>query len=692
MAVTVDAASGVILQTIVAIGVNKTSAHTINAAATGTVLLIESALEGGQNDNLVSYSVMTEGGAGFTQATGARVHSGGGTTGFADIYTQVPAAATGAQTLSITNNGGSGNSYDEIAWAVSVLGGFTLGAVKTVSGSGVSSQTLTWSGADALASGDLILAICVNGTSAPTVTTGTSIASQVGGTGASSHNAVIAQNTGTGTVSVVFSTNAADSSAACGIRLIATGGAAAEGNFEFGPGRFDDVIPGEIRPYEVATPDFSLFWFDAGAAVIAAADVPPNPLLEQLVEAARRFDYESDQQTDRLVDTSYTQSVDAPLPEPPGQLPQIEWLRRRHDYEVEQQARHLLDISVTQSVDAPIPQPLVTVEWLRRRPDFEAEQQPRKLTDTSVTASVDSPTAIPPVAPPVRPRWNYTTRPGLPVDILAPAVVADNPTGAPYAQWVGRAPAWEQWSQAEKLHPDVMASVDAPIPNAFPPQLELRYRWNYPVAHGLPVDVLAPVVTPDNPTGAPFTQWIPRPPAWEPWTQARKLDVSVTQSVDAPPGFFVQQPARRDQTLTQWHQAAPGLISAPADLLPPQLQAAAYLRTAAATQAYQKQQSVLFLITVESPPTQGPFQPAIYRRPVPPTPYRIPSTVVLVAPPVLELVGVSTGTITSATSAGGIVSMTSTGPPGAATSTGGPSAATSSDDGITSGTSDGSIE
>lgn len=52
----------------------------------------------------------------------------------------------------------------------------------------------------------------------------------------------------------------------------AAGGAAAgEAGFLFMPDRFDDVLPGEIRPYEVQT---DVYWFDPGSAVAAPVDNP----------------------------------------------------------------------------------------------------------------------------------------------------------------------------------------------------------------------------------------------------------------------------------------------------------------------------------------------------------------------------------------------------------------------------------
>lgn len=328
------------------------------------------------------------------------------------------------------------------------------------------------------------------------------------------------------------------------------------------------------------------------------------------------------------------------------------------------------------SVDSPIPRPpdgLPEFFWLRRRPDYEADQQPRRLLDSSVTASVDSP--IPnsvPVELTLRSRWPYPTVRGLPVDILAPAVVADNPTGAPYqiAGLYVRPVNAAYWQNRVEVDTSISQSVDSP-----PVRLAGQWTPTAKFVQGhqavpLPVDITNLVTTPDNPTGAPFTFWIPRPPAWEQWLQARKIDTTATQSVDSPTGFLIQPPARRDLSLIPWHQAAPGVLSGPDQPPPPVLQAAAYMRAAADRQAFQKKYSAIPLVVVESPPTQGPFQPAIYRRPVPPTPYRLPTVGVLVTPPSLSLIGRTrsvriasatvAATLTSATGTGSITSATTT--------------------------------
>lgn len=234
---------------------------------------------------------------------------------------------------------------------------------------------------------------------------------------------------------------------------------------------------------------------------------------------------------------------------------------------------------------------------------------------------------LPPVAQFQQPRVYPDTR-----SIDAPN--PQPPDGLPEYYWVRRRHCYEAEQQPRRLLDiSITQSVDAPIPNAVPIKLPARSRWPYPSARGLPVDVLAPAVVADSPTGAPSTQWVSRPQTWEQWLQAERLPVDYMASVDSPPGFLVQRPPVRSTSLAQWHQATPGLISGPDNPPPPVQQVAAYMRTAAAVQAYRKAPSVLFLVTVETPPLAGPFQQAPYRRPVPPTPRRVPSTAVLVIEP-----------------------------------------------------------
>jgi hypothetical protein len=221
-AIAFDATTGTTLvQTGVASGTNDTTTITVGASATIFMCAIEASLQGGNSDASITFPTFTLGGNALTQVPSARDHSGGGTSGFVDLYyLQTP--PTGSQTLSVTmNHSGSpstvgnfmavGNSY------TGALAGTFLGTAKT-NHAGGSSGSVT----DTLATGDIFPAAAVNGSTLPTVTTGTSRNSITGDGSTASHAGLrLADNTGTGSISVTFGLNGADSSAICGVKLIA---------------------------------------------------------------------------------------------------------------------------------------------------------------------------------------------------------------------------------------------------------------------------------------------------------------------------------------------------------------------------------------------------------------------------------------------------------------------------------------
>jgi hypothetical protein len=223
VAVAVDVIFAAIVKTGAPSPATGTATATISASATIAVLFIEGSLEGGQNDSGISWTTLTLGGSTFTQLASAKTHSGGGTTGFVDIY-YILNPPTGSQTVTVTETGGTGNSIDYIATCISYTGalqtGSELGTAQTTTGSFVSSQTISAT----LASGDLFVGCCCNGTAAPGVTTGTSDKATTGGTSTAAHNMTVAHNSGTGSVSLVFSTNSADSEAATGVNIVASTG------------------------------------------------------------------------------------------------------------------------------------------------------------------------------------------------------------------------------------------------------------------------------------------------------------------------------------------------------------------------------------------------------------------------------------------------------------------------------------
>lgn len=370
-------------------------------------------------------------------------------------------------------------------------------------------------------------------------------------------------------------------------------------------------------------------------SITQSTDAPiptTNEPLQQIVWLRRRHDYEAEEQSRHLVDTGVAASVDAPIPQP---LSTVEWLRRRADYEAEQQSRHLVDTSTSASVDAPNPQPLPVVVWLRRRPDHEADQQPRRLLDVTITGSVDSPVGVLAAQlyerlfgpPPQQAR-------GLPVDILAPAVVPDNPTGTvAQSPSTARPVSWVPYAERPTLDVSYTASVDQPPTLAAPAPQAPRSRWQGQQLPPLAIDLLAPVA---GPLGAvQQVAGYQRPTAWQQWLQLEHLDTSTTASVDSPPGFFHQPPPNPTGSGSQWRQTAARYLSVP-DSPQAQPQPEVYARQVAAFQAWQKSPPVAHLLpVVEAPPLQGPWQTAPYRRPTPVPPVLRPSIGALVAPPIL---------------------------------------------------------
>lgn len=224
MAVAVDAVSTAIVQSNVASGTNTTATITIGASATIAVVFLEASCNG-QADTSIAWSTLTLGGNPLTHLASAIQHSGGGNTGFVDVYYQL-SPGSGSKTLSTTMTyTGGGTAACWLGFAVSYTGALSAGAevgtaqvINNTSGGNNASQTIT----DTLAAGDLFVGLCCNGTAAPTMTTGSSDGTSTGTTQTASHGGIIvAHNSGTGSVSLVFATNSGDSSAASGVKLVA---------------------------------------------------------------------------------------------------------------------------------------------------------------------------------------------------------------------------------------------------------------------------------------------------------------------------------------------------------------------------------------------------------------------------------------------------------------------------------------
>lgn len=253
MAVAVDTISAALVQTIVSSGTNTTAAHnSISASASLIMLFLEAGLDSPNSDATIAYSTMTLGGSAFTHLASAKKQSGsdGDTGGFLDIYymtaaTLGSALPSGNNTLSITPTyTGGTNKFCGTVYTVAYTGSdlaAPFGTAQVSNGQFVSSLTLT----DTLASGDLLVGACGNGSAAPTVTTGSSDGSSTGATNTACHNFVVGHNSGSGSISLIFGTNSGDYSGASGVKIVADGG---------GGGGFDVPLlrpPGNSNVYRM---------------------------------------------------------------------------------------------------------------------------------------------------------------------------------------------------------------------------------------------------------------------------------------------------------------------------------------------------------------------------------------------------------------------------------------------------------
>jgi hypothetical protein len=228
MAVAIDVISSGLVQTDQNSGTNSnTSMASISASATMAVAIVEASLHGDPDTNITN-TVPTLGGVTMTVLSGSLKHSGtdSDTAGYVVIYT-LASPPTGTQTFQIvpTYTGGAGemNLNAVCATFTGALAGSPLGTAKTVNSAGSASSTIT----DTLAAGDLFIGGAVNGTDVLGLTTGTTVLSQIGSTNTGSHGRLwSARNSGTGSVSIVWSQNSGDFAAASGVKIIASTGAA----------------------------------------------------------------------------------------------------------------------------------------------------------------------------------------------------------------------------------------------------------------------------------------------------------------------------------------------------------------------------------------------------------------------------------------------------------------------------------
>lgn len=163
--------------------------------------------------------------------------------GWSEIYClQDPVTAlgsTGSKNITVTLSGWAGNvgiTYICIPWTVT-------GPIGTITGGHATSVNLASSissGSLVVGSGGYAAAIACNGSSAPTVNTGTSLASVTGGTTSGSDNALVLDRTSDG--ALIANTNNADESQLSWVTVTAAGAAAVFGPPPFWVGPFEGEV------------------------------------------------------------------------------------------------------------------------------------------------------------------------------------------------------------------------------------------------------------------------------------------------------------------------------------------------------------------------------------------------------------------------------------------------------------------
>lgn len=232
-----------VVQTNVTTGTSATTAaFTISGSATVALALIELSISGSSDANITGTGTFTLGGSAFTLVSSTKKKSGSDANvdGYVEVY-YLQSPPTGSQTATWAPTMSIGGAFLCSTLHVATFTGSDTGTAPVVAstlanGNGVSSLTVSTS----LSSGDMIVGICCNGTSNPTVTTGTSIAAPTGGTNTGSHKTRSAYNTGTGSTSIVFGTNSADLSGATAVKVTASGGAA-------GPVEGSTIVPQAMK-------------------------------------------------------------------------------------------------------------------------------------------------------------------------------------------------------------------------------------------------------------------------------------------------------------------------------------------------------------------------------------------------------------------------------------------------------------
>lgn len=199
-----------------------TGSFTVSQFATIAIVAVEVGVPGASDttQSLVVSSVTFDGAA-MTLVPSSKKQSGSDAdlSGYVVLYYLLNPNTGGAKsaTVNFTHTGTLSLNCAAIAMTFTgeLLIGQQLGTAKTVNGQLVASLTIT----DTLAPGDVFVGMAVNGTAAPSVTTGTTVLNRTGSTAHAADNDSAGWNSGTGSVSLVWSTSTADWSAASGVRL-----------------------------------------------------------------------------------------------------------------------------------------------------------------------------------------------------------------------------------------------------------------------------------------------------------------------------------------------------------------------------------------------------------------------------------------------------------------------------------------
>lgn len=223
MAVALDAINSA-NQSSVANGSTQSFTLTVGPTAVLAVAFVELSLQSGVDSNVLDLANFTIGPRPFKRLPNTRKRTGFDTSiyGYTEIwYAWYP--LPGVQTVSwklnfvtsiVGNSTVTVGTYSGVLTmdASEVFGTPVLANAQLVSSLSVS---------DTLASGDMLVGVCANGTAPPTILTGTADKSTSGDGSTASHNTTVGHNTGTGSVTLAFNTNSGDYSGISAVKLMA---------------------------------------------------------------------------------------------------------------------------------------------------------------------------------------------------------------------------------------------------------------------------------------------------------------------------------------------------------------------------------------------------------------------------------------------------------------------------------------